>query len=94
MRYVVKELNYYYTFTRTSHLLVPFGDDFKFKNAGKQFQNMDKIINGINNKGDMSIQYSTLSEYFDAVNEEATDKSIEFPLFKGYTIIIFILHIH
>lgn len=29
---------------RTQHLLVPFGDDFKFKRAAVQFQNMDQLI--------------------------------------------------
>ena len=29
---------------RHNHLLVPFGDDFKFKNAEAQFRNMDKLI--------------------------------------------------
>ena len=29
---------------RTNHLLIPFGDDFKFKNAEHQFSNMDKLI--------------------------------------------------
>ena len=51
---------------RTNHLLVTFGDDFKFKNAALQFQNMDLIIRAINdNKGlGVHIRYSTLSEYF------------------------------
>jgi hypothetical protein len=28
----------------TGHLLVTFGDDFKFRNARVQFENMDKLI--------------------------------------------------
>lgn len=55
---------------RTPHILVPFGDDFKFQFAGRQFENMDKLIAAINAPGafpGFSIRYSTLSEYFDAV---------------------------
>lgn len=29
---------------RSPHLLVPFGDDFKFRNANLQFRNMDQLI--------------------------------------------------
>jgi hypothetical protein len=29
---------------KTTHLLVPFGDDFKFQNAEKQFTNMEMLI--------------------------------------------------
>jgi hypothetical protein len=29
---------------RSTQLLVPFGDDFKFKDARGQFQNMDQLI--------------------------------------------------
>jgi hypothetical protein len=29
---------------RTSHVLVPFGDDFKFRNAQLQYSNMDQLI--------------------------------------------------
>lgn len=30
--------------TPSGHVLVPFGDDFKFKNAGYQFSNMDQVV--------------------------------------------------
>jgi hypothetical protein len=55
---------------RTEHILVPFGDDFKFQFAPRQFENMDKLVAAINVPGafpGFSIRYSTLSEYFDAV---------------------------
>jgi hypothetical protein len=71
---------------RTSHLLVPFGDDFKFRNAAHQFQNMDALVtyfaqhNGLGG-GDggervdgvegIELRYSTLSEYFTAVWRES-----------------------
>ena len=63
---------------RTSHILVPFGDDFKFQNAARQFENMDALVKHINTGGvgggpafpGFRIRYSTLGEYFDAVFEE------------------------
>ena len=70
---------------RTKHLLVTFGDDFKFKNANLQFQNMDLIIKAINNNPGLgvSIRYSTLSEYFSAVHSESQQKNIAFPFHRG-----------
>ena len=70
---------------KTNHLLVTFGDDFKFKNAGLQFRNMDLIIKSINdNHGfGMHIRYSTLSEYFSAVHSDAHRKSVAFPFHRG-----------
>lgn len=57
--------------------MIPFGDDFKFKDAEIQFSNMDKIIglsflliilkyqDYINNKMEgVHIRYATPSEYF------------------------------
>ncbi len=29
---------------KTNQLLVPWGDDFKFQNAGTQFSHMDQLI--------------------------------------------------
>ena len=57
---------------RTKHVLVPFGDDFKFQDAEKQFSNMDQIISHVNEKTDgdyegVTLRYSTLSDYFEAV---------------------------
>jgi hypothetical protein len=70
---------------KTKHLLVTFGDDFKFKNAALQFQNMDLIIKNINsNQGlGVHIRYSTLSEYFQAVHSDAHRKSVAFPFHRG-----------
>jgi len=68
---------------RSSHLLVPFGDDFKFKNAQRQFSNMDQLINYINqNRGryGVKIQYSTLSDYFQALQN---DQNAKFPVYQG-----------
>jgi len=58
---------------RTKHVLVPFGDDFKFQDAEKQFSNMDQIISYVNGKkgtGEFegaTLRYSTLTDYFEAV---------------------------
>jgi hypothetical protein len=70
---------------KTRHLLVTFGDDFKFKNAALQFQNMDLIIKNINsNQGlGVHIRYSTLSEYFQAVHSDAHRKNVAFPFHRG-----------
>mmetsp|Transcript_3054 Transcript_3054/g.4548 ORF Transcript_3054/g.4548 Transcript_3054/m.4548 type:complete len:1202 (+) Transcript_3054:113-3718(+) len=71
---------------RSPHLLVPFGDDFKFKNAANQFQNMDALIKHINaneNRFKVRLRYSTVTEYFRAVHEWAREKTAEFPLFMG-----------
>eukprot|EP00029_Vermamoeba_vermiformis_P007896 TRINITY_DN3546_c0_g1_i1.p1 TRINITY_DN3546_c0_g1~~TRINITY_DN3546_c0_g1_i1.p1 ORF type:complete len:1137 (-),score=300.82 TRINITY_DN3546_c0_g1_i1:18-3428(-) len=66
---------------RTDNLLVPWGDDFKFVDAAKQFNNMDPLVKYINANPDfgVNIQYSTLSRYFDALNKAKT----EFPSFFG-----------
>lgn len=70
---------------RTPHLLVPFGDDFKFKSADRQFQNMDRLIDHINGLASgqqyrgMRIRYSTLTDYFEAVSG-AQEK---FPVLTG-----------
>jgi len=67
---------------RTRHLLVPFGDDFKFKAADRQFANMDRLMDHINSNAaqyQMRIQYSTLSDYFSAVSA-AREK---FPVIQG-----------
>jgi len=67
---------------RTRHLLVPFGDDFKFKAADRQFGNMDKIIAYVNSNPSayrMRIQYSTLSDYFSAV----AAANVPFPVIQG-----------
>ncbi len=65
---------------RTRHLLVPFGDDFKFKFASTQFSNMDQLINYINTHsadfGGAHIRYSTPSEYFAAAAADAAARSL------------------
>jgi len=61
---------------RTSHLLVPFGEDFNFLNAQKMFYNIDKLIYHMNEKyDDMELVYSTPYEYTEAIHKE----DIEWP---------------
>lgn len=70
---LVRELRSRSRAYRTKHVLVPFGDDFKFQDAEKQFSNMDQIIAHVNGKkgsGEYegaTLRYSTLSDYFEAV---------------------------
>jgi alpha-mannosidase II len=69
----------------TNHILVPFGDDFKFKQAARQFSSMDNVINAVNNNHELNVavRYSTLSEYFQAVHRESTVKKTNFPVYRG-----------
>ena len=67
---------------RTRHVLLPFGDDFKFKNANIQFENMDRIFRHVNDHQDKyacSFKYSTLTDYFDALHEIKA----QFPLYQS-----------
>ena len=57
---------------KTPHVLIPFGCDFNFQNAWMKYKNMDKLITYINqNSEELGIraQYSTLYDYFNALNE-------------------------
>lgn len=54
----------------SQNLLVPWGDDFKFRNAARQYENMDKLIAYINERPaefGVHVQYATVPEYFAAV---------------------------
>jgi lysosomal alpha-mannosidase len=56
---------------KTDNLLLPFGNDFHFQNAPSDFKYMDEILQYIrdhpNDFDNLTVQYSTLSEYFKAV---------------------------
>jgi hypothetical protein len=55
---------------RTSHLLVPWGSDFRYVDSGWVFFNSDKLIKYINDNSaslGIRVRYSTLSDYFSAV---------------------------
>ncbi|XP_061525257.1 epididymis-specific alpha-mannosidase isoform X1 [Phycodurus eques] len=56
---------------RTNHVLWPWGCDKQFYNSSVQFANMDPLMDYINqNSKDfgVTVQYATLSEYFQAVH--------------------------
>ena len=67
---------------RHRHLLVPFGDDFKFRNAELQFSNMGRLVRYIQQHsamlGNVWIRFSTLSDYFQAAADEG-----QFPSLQG-----------
>ena len=67
---------------RHRHLLVPFGDDFKFRNAELQFGNMGKLVRYIQQNshqlGNVWIRFSTLTDYFSAAAAEG-----QFPSLQG-----------
>lgn len=62
-----KRLQWY----KTDNLLVPFGNDFHFQNAPSNFKDMDDILKYIaehpNDFDNFTVQYSTLSEYYEAI---------------------------
>lgn len=69
-------LRYRSSFWATSHLLTLHQCDFAFQRASLQFDNMDKIINYIADHPqdfNMSIRWSTPSEYFHAISQEKRD---------------------
>jgi len=71
---------------RTRHLLVPFGDDFKFKNAANQFQNMEQLVKHVSEneaRYGVRLRFSTLSEYFADASRWAQQHGVQFPLFMG-----------
>jgi hypothetical protein len=66
---------------RHRHLLVPFGDDFKFRNAELQFGNMGRIVRYIQeHSAELGVwaQFSTLSDYFSGAQKDG-----QFPSLQG-----------
>ncbi|KAL0223649.1 hypothetical protein P9112_003039 [Eukaryota sp. TZLM1-RC] len=64
----------------SNHVMVPVGDDFKFKQAEKQFANWEMLMNSINERyDDVDIYWSTPEIYLDKVLEE----KVEFPVYNG-----------
>ncbi len=54
----------------TGHVLMPFGDDFQYKNAERWFENLDKLIEEITaTQPEVHIFYSNPSCYLSAVNK-------------------------
>jgi hypothetical protein len=67
---------------RSSKLLVPGGDDFRWQNAEVQYTNWDKLIDYINARPQqygVTIQYGTLADYFGALNQE----TITWPVYEA-----------
>ena len=64
-----KRLQWY----KTENLLLPFGNDFHFQHAPSDFREMDEILKYIsdhpNDFDNITIHYSTLSEYYEAVSK-------------------------
>jgi lysosomal alpha-mannosidase len=58
---------------KTGNLLLPFGNDFHFQNAPSDFKGMDDILHYIadhpNDFDNITVRYSTLSEYFESVSK-------------------------
>ncbi|KAF6724450.1 Epididymis-specific alpha-mannosidase [Oryzias melastigma] len=57
---------------RTNHVLWPWGCDKQFYNSSVQFRNMDPLMKYINQKSKefgVTVQYATLSQYFQAVHQ-------------------------
>ncbi|XP_030018806.1 epididymis-specific alpha-mannosidase-like [Sphaeramia orbicularis] len=57
---------------RTNHVLWPWGCDKQFYNSSVQFRNMDPLMNYINQNSaelGVTVQYATLSQYFQAVHQ-------------------------
>ncbi|KAM4611500.1 epididymis-specific alpha-mannosidase isoform 2-T2 [Polymixia lowei] len=60
------------TWFRTNHVLWPWGCDKQFYNSSVQFNNMDPLMDYINQNSKefgVTVQYATLSEYFQALHQ-------------------------
>ena len=68
---------------RSRRLLVPWGDDFKFRDARLQFSNMDPIVREIQSNAlhyGMNVSYSTVSEYLNGMERAASKFNVRFPV--------------
>ncbi|KAL0222279.1 hypothetical protein RCL1_002133 [Eukaryota sp. TZLM3-RCL] len=64
----------------TRNLLVPVGDDFKFKNAKRQYENWEMLMENINSRySDVEIKWSTPDKYLDDLLESKPN----LPIFSG-----------
>lgn len=66
---------------RTNVIMIPWGDDFRFVAAQRQFTNMDLLIDYVHAHPELGVrvQYSTLSRYFAALHRTEA----EFPSYVG-----------
>ena len=76
-----RSLNY-----KHNQILIPFGSDFAHQNAYQSFIQMDKLMDYVNNNStyNVSMIYSTLSDYVIAVNKLNLTWKIEQPDFFTY----------
>ena len=60
---------------QTDDLLVLFGDDFAYSNASRNYDNMDRMIEYMNehHSDEFVLQYSTPSDYIDKIKEYDID---------------------
>ncbi|EDW77499.1 uncharacterized protein Dwil_GK24530 [Drosophila willistoni] len=58
---------------RTNHIMIPFGGDFQYEDAGHNFKNMDKLIKYLNARqaegSNFNVFYSTPSCYLNSLHE-------------------------
>ena len=73
---IVENILYRRAYGRTNQVLFPWGCDFQHYWAQNDYMNMDKLIAFINQNTSASgvrVQYSTLTDYFNAVAAEPVD---------------------
>nr|CAA54732.1 putative golgi alpha-mannosidase II [Drosophila melanogaster] len=73
---------------RTNVLLIPLGDDFRFKQNTEwdvQRVNYERLFEHINSQAHFNVQaqFGTLQEYFDAVHQAERAGQAEFPTLSG-----------
>jgi alpha-mannosidase II len=76
-KYIRSRAEYY----RTNVVMIPWGNDFRFVKAERQYSRMDPLIDYVNAHPELGVrvQYSTLSRYFAAVHRAGA----EFPSYAG-----------
>eukprot|EP01112_Ceratiomyxa_fruticulosa_P009601 TRINITY_DN2513_c0_g1_i1.p1 TRINITY_DN2513_c0_g1~~TRINITY_DN2513_c0_g1_i1.p1 ORF type:complete len:1175 (-),score=244.78 TRINITY_DN2513_c0_g1_i1:43-3567(-) len=77
-------------FFKHNHLLVPLGDDFKYKTLDMTVKIMDQyqfLMDYINSDRSLNvnIKFATLSDYFDNVAAWESDQNQQQPAFPSYT---------
>lgn len=73
----------------TGHVLIPFGDDFRYKNAERWYTNLDKLIEVVNQYHiDINLFYSSPHCYIKAIHDRDPKLPTEtydfFPLWTGF----------
>ena len=68
---------------KTSHILLPMGDDFSFQDAELNYMIIDKIIGGTRSlDSGINIFYSTVEKYLQSVQLEAAQSNINWSVHK------------